>query len=223
MNIKSKIISDWQKAFTNLSVYSTFKIYKIVGPIIIGLELIRIPREEAYRPHFVVYPLWKTDIKSCLEVPLILSPLLNKKGLLFDISFLKHEEYLRNAQSEARKQFEAINGGNIPVSILDKLVDSRFNDILVKSNSAEKAKLYEFRLFNALYLGDKTKFNKIQKQILEAKKNWDMAMFEMWYGSFDNWFDDMSKIDRERLLKQINTNKSNPKLSKLGSYELENQ
>ena len=82
LKIKKEIFKAWQNAFPQLTLYSQNNLYKKVGPIIIGIELIRLPRTEEYRPHFVMYPLWKKDILTCLSIPIILKEYKNKKGKL---------------------------------------------------------------------------------------------------------------------------------------------
>jgi len=65
--IKEMVNEDWQKAFPQLTLYARNRFYKIVGPLVVGFELINIPRTEDYRPHFVCYPLWKNNIQECLR------------------------------------------------------------------------------------------------------------------------------------------------------------
>ena len=58
--IKKKISDDWGNAFPQLSKYTQNKYYKILGSLLIGIELIKLPRVEEYSPHFVIYSLfWK--------------------------------------------------------------------------------------------------------------------------------------------------------------------
>ncbi len=77
--IKKKINRDWQDAFPQLSIYSQNKLYKIIGPLIIGLELIKSPFTDSYSPYFMMYSLWKSDIKTNLDYPIILKYFKNKK------------------------------------------------------------------------------------------------------------------------------------------------
>jgi hypothetical protein len=70
--IKRKVIQDWQNAFPQLTVFTLNTLYKIVGPCVLGIELIRSPLAESYSPYFVLYPLWKEDISVSLDGPIIL-------------------------------------------------------------------------------------------------------------------------------------------------------
>jgi len=55
---KAALQNDWLNAFPELSAFSKDKLYKLVGPLIIGIELIKMRSGEDYRLHFVVYSLW---------------------------------------------------------------------------------------------------------------------------------------------------------------------
>jgi len=64
---------DWENAILQLTLYAKNKLYKRVGPLIAGLELIKLPMSDEYLPHFVIYPLWKTGrenefgLSDCIE------------------------------------------------------------------------------------------------------------------------------------------------------------
>jgi hypothetical protein len=64
--------NDWLTEFPQLSAYAQNKLYKIAGPAVVGMEVLKISEMDEYRPHFVAYPLSKPDEKSCMEEPLIL-------------------------------------------------------------------------------------------------------------------------------------------------------
>lgn len=87
--LKSKVHNDWLQAFPELTAYNKNRFYKISNPVIWGIDLIKLPREEVYRPYFVIYPLWEKDIKVCMNMPYKLIALRNKKGLQFDIPYIK--------------------------------------------------------------------------------------------------------------------------------------
>ena len=57
-DIKKQVAEDWQNAFPQLVKYAQNKYYKILGSVIVGIELIKLPKAEDYRPHFVIYSLW---------------------------------------------------------------------------------------------------------------------------------------------------------------------
>src|SRR5919109_893840 len=99
--IKKKVASDWQTAFPQLAAFAQDKFYKIIGPLVVGIELINIQRIEGYRPHFMIYPLWGNnrghDLKACLDAPAVYSAIRNRKGLQLDIPYIKHGGYFAEA------------------------------------------------------------------------------------------------------------------------------
>lgn len=78
-SIKKTIINEWSEDFRSLSIYTQNKLYKILGPFIIGLELSKLSWSDEFRPTFKCYPLWKSGIKNCLEEPVFLEEIYNKK------------------------------------------------------------------------------------------------------------------------------------------------
>jgi hypothetical protein len=219
--IKKRVTEEWLSSVPQLSAFAQHKLYRIVGCAIIGIELVKLPKVEDYRPHFVLYPLWKSDLKNCLDSPIILMEISNKKGLQFSIPYLKHNSYFNEAIECSKKQIPILWSENIALKSLFDLVDSRFNDILIKSNSAQQAKLFELKFYTALYTGSQFQIQNILNQIQQASKNWNMQMFEVWYGKFDTWLKGLQeKVNsREKILKQIEANKQDKKILQLKSSE----
>lgn len=220
--IKRRVTEEWLSSVPQLSAFAQNKLYRVVGCSIIGVELVKLPKVEDYRPHFVLYPLWKSDLKNCLDSPTILMEISNKKGVQFSIPYLKHSAYFNEAIECLKKQVPILFTENVPLKSLFDLVDSRFNDILVKSNSAQQAKLFELKFHTALYTGNQSQVQNVLNQIKQASRNWNMQMFEMWYGNFDTWLQVLQeKVNsREEFLKQVEANKQDKKISQLKSSEL---
>lgn len=220
--IKKRNFEEWLISVPQLSAFAQNKLYRIVGCTIIGIELVKLPKVEDYRPHFVLYPLWKSDLKNCLDNPTILMEISNKKGLQFSIPHLKHNSYFNEAIECLKKQVPILWNENIALKSLFDIVDNRFNDILVKSNSAQQAKLFELKFYSALYTENQSQVQNVLKQIQQASKNWNMQMFEIWYGKFDIWLQTLQEkaSNREEFLKRVETNKQDKKISQLKSSEL---
>lgn len=220
--IKKKVTEDWLKSFPQLSAYAQNKLYKVVGSCIIGIELIKLPHSEEYRPHFVIYALWKSDVKKCLDAPVLMKQLYNRKGLQFNISYEKHTTYFNDAIECFRKQIPVSLNDDVTLKSLFEFVDSLFGDMLVKSNSAEQAKLFELKFYAALYVGNQIRMQNVLNEIEQSSKSWNMNMFEMWYGKFDLWFKGLQEkaSNRDEFLKQIEANKQDKKIAKLHSSEL---
>jgi hypothetical protein len=220
--IKKRITEEWLNSVPQLSVFAQNKFYRVVGCSIIGVELIKLPHSEEYRPHFVYYPLWKNDVKKCLDAPFIYFALKNNKGLQFDIPYSKHSTFFNEVIECLKKQVPILFTENVLLKSLFDIVDSRFNDILVQSNSAQQAKLFELKFYTSLYTGNQSQVQSTLNQIQQASKKWNMQMFEMWYGKFDLWLQVLQgkASNREEFLRQIETNKQNKKILQLKSSEL---
>ncbi|MBP1617675.1 MAG: hypothetical protein H6Q14_1502 [Bacteroidetes bacterium] len=220
--IKKRVTEDWLNSFSQLSAYAQNKLYKVVGSCIIGIELIKLPHSEEYRPHFVIYALWKSDVKKCLNAPVLMKQLYNRKGLQFNIPYEKHTTYFNDAIECFRKQIQVSLNEHVTLKSLFEFVDSLFGDMLVKSNSAEQAKLFELKFYTALYTGNQSQVQNVLNQIKQASRNWNIQMFEMWYGKSDLWFKELQEkaSNRDEFLKQIEANKQDKKIAKLGSSEL---
>ena len=219
--IKKKITEEWLNAIPQLTEFAQNKLYKIVGHAIIGIELVKLPRTESYRPHFVVYPMWKSDLKSCLDSPIILQELYNKKGLQFSIPYDKHSLYFSEVLESARKQILLPFDKDIPLKTIIDLVNVRFNDILIKAHPGKQADLFEFKFLTALYLGNSDVQN-VLEQIQKESKKWNMQLFESWHGAFDKWFQSLQEkvTHRNEFIAQIQSNKQDTKLKKLNQSEM---
>jgi hypothetical protein len=220
--IKKKVTVEWLNAFPQLSAFAQNKLYKLAGSCAIGIELIKLPQSEEYRPHFVIYALWKDDIKKCLDAPVLMKQLYNKKGLQFNIAYEKHTANFNDAIECFKKQIAVPLNGDITLKSLFGFIDSLFSEMLVKTNSAEQAKLFELKFYSALYTGNQSQVQSILNQIQQASKNWNMQMFEIWYGKFDLWLQVLQgkASSREDFLKQIEANKQDKKILQLKSSEL---
>ena len=74
--------NEWIKRY-ELTAVSNFKYYKIAGCFILGFELVRTQCE--IQPHFVLYPLWKKDIKTCMQFPYILHCIEDSRGFNYQV------------------------------------------------------------------------------------------------------------------------------------------
>lgn len=219
-DIKKTISEEWLSLIPNLNLFAQNKFYKLVGCTILGIELIKLPNSEDYRPHFVLYPLWRENMRKCLDLPSVYFALKNNKGLQFDIPYLKHNLYINEAVQCLKKQLPILWDEDIALESLFDLVDRLFNDILIKSNSAQQAKLFELKFYTALYTGNQSQVQNVLNQIQQASKNWNMQMFEMWYGKFDTWLRGLlEKVNsNEDFLKQVESNKQDKKILKFNKF-----
>ncbi len=223
-----KIDQDWQEYIPELAVFSPGKLYRILGPLVVGVELIKLPRVEAYRPHFVVYPLWGNrmgdDLKSCLAGPLALMEFYNKKGLQFSIPYAKHEDLFSEVVSAVKEQ--------IPVPLVKSVSLANVLDFVKKysktlplsasPNSYLQAIIQEAKIKLALYVNN---IECVHSLLVEAKeRNWDMNHFNLAGVDVERWVDTLSSIvdNRNEFLSVIGRNKEESRMQSLPQSELVN-
>jgi len=219
---KKAINKDWKTAFPELEAFGQFKFYEIVGAIIIGFELIKLPRIDAYRPHFVCYPLWKKNIKECLDVPAILIEIKKSNGGQFSISLGDHSNQFLEVVESVRKQIDININGEVLLSDLFILIDnySQRPPQGAAPNSYLQAKLSEFKLYCALYTDNA---NQIQCVLDEIQlKNWDVEHFLLWNVDLKKWLNSLHKtiLNKDVFLNQIEVNLKDEKINSLKKNKL---
>ena len=215
------MIKDWQNAIPHLSVYAQNKLYKIVGSIIIGLEFIKSPFMDNYSPYFVVYPLWKKDIKASLDYPILLKDFKNKKGFQYDIPYQNHNAFFDDVIDSIKKQIPLSFEVNISFREIAFVIDeySKTPPLSAAPNSYLQAALQEAKLKIALFIGV-TEAQSVLEQI--NKRSWDVNHFKACGVGVNEWLQSLQEIifNRDEFLNQIEINKQNKKIAKLQSSEL---
>ncbi|MEZ0182551.1 hypothetical protein AB9T89_09925 [Flavobacterium oncorhynchi] len=221
--IKNRIANDWQSNFPELTIYSLNKFYKIAGCVIFGIELIKLPRNDEYRPHFVIYPLWKKNLKECLEMPIVMQQFCNKRNFQFDIpyEYSKHvfyfEEVIKVIKKECPFLFEEYS---LAQSIVDSIDNySQTKRFSIAPNSYFQAEFLQVKMEIVLY---KSTF-KAQEILNKIKgKGWDIDHFQSCGVNIKEWFSSLQEEidDRNLFLKQIEINKAESKLKKLKKSDL---
>lgn len=215
---KKIITEEWVKTFPDLNAYAQNKLYKIVGAFICGIELINLPRSENYRPHFVIYSLWKNSLKACLEYPVLIQEFYNSKKLQLNLPYKDIDFKYKEAQSIVSNNLKISFESNITLDKFYALIDDVLqNDVAYKSNSGKIASLLELKFYAALYINNQAQVQNVLNQIQQASKNWNMQMFEIWYGKYDLWLQGLQEkvSNREEFLKQIEVNKQDKMISQL--------
>ncbi|MEH3114041.1 hypothetical protein [Pedobacter terrae] len=200
-NLKNKVTEDWKKAFPQLALFAKDKFYKVLGPLVIGIELIKLPRMADYRPYFVIYALFGNsmgkDIRACLSGPILLEPYLNKKGGQYDVSFEKHtvlfKDMIESAYNQTPLSFSNNNSLNSLLLVFDKY--SKQPPLIAAPKSYLQASLYEMRLKIALYVSTQE-----AESILKKIKgiNWDINHFEACGVDFNKWLQSLQDVIKER-------------------------
>jgi hypothetical protein len=224
-NSTSQIITEWQKAFPQLVLLSNFKFCKVVGPVIFGIELTKLPRTEKYRPHFVIYGLWGNknviDLNTSLKNPVIIKELYNKKGLQFSIPYDKSSDYfvevLEAIKSQIGLSFDRDLHLDELLFYIDAYLKTTFSNI--SSSSFLEASIQKIKMLVTLYI-DSKKAQDILEQIKLEK--WDISHFNACLIDLNMWLEDLQEIiyNRRVFLNQIDINKRNVKLKNLIQSEL---
>ncbi|AYN03528.1 hypothetical protein [Flavobacterium sp. 140616W15] len=219
--IKNIIIREWHDAFPELRIYSQNKLYKIAGCLLFGIELIKLPRTEEYRPHFVLYPLWKKNVKECLDFPIVLHEFYDKKKFQFDIPYEKHNQYFEEVSQIIKKQYHFLLIDNISTETIISLIEnySQTKRFSVAPNSFFQADFLETKLKIALF----TNVSRAQEILDNIKKrDWDAKHFQACGVEITPWITDLqNEIDKkDSFLKQIETNIQDKKLAKLKASKL---
>jgi hypothetical protein len=98
---------------------------------------------DEYRPHFVIYPLWKKDLKASLDCPIVLNEYYNKKGLQFFIPYEKHKVFFTGVLEAVKKQslvsFDEVVDLDDLISVFD--VHSKKSPLSAAPNSFLQAEL----------------------------------------------------------------------------------
>ena len=222
---KKEILTDWQKEFPELTVYGANKLLKIVGPVIIGLELIKLPRTPEYRPHFVIYSLWGnrmgSDINACLAGPSLLHQFYDQKRFQYFIPYDKHNLMFPQVVKHIADQMPVSFKGDLPLPTLLKVFDaySKTPVPAAAPNSFLQAGIQDNKLSLALY-ADQLEAERILTEIIG--RNWDLEHFKLVGVDPKVWLDSLrEKVrNRDHFLHIINTNKNDKSLKKLQVSEL---
>ncbi len=219
--IKKKVIEDWQNAFPQLTMYSQNKLYKVVGSCILGIELIKSPHTENYSPYFVIYPIWKKDVKTSLDYPIFLKDFKNKKGFQYDIPYEKHSVFFDDVLDSVKKQTPLPFEGNISFKKIETAIDvsSKTPPLSAAPNSYLQAVLQEAKLKIALFINSE-EAQRVFEQI--NKRSWDINHFKACGVDVNEWLQSLQAtiLNEEEFLKQIEINKQDKKIAQLKSSEL---
>jgi hypothetical protein len=219
--IKKKVNDDWQVVFPQLALYTQNKFYKVVGPCVLGIELVKSPHKESYSPYFVIYPMWKKDVKTSFEYPIFLQDLKNKRGFEYDIPYEKHNIFFDEVLDSVKKQAPLPFEGNLSFkNLLLALEDScKRPPLSAAPNSYLQAMRQEAKLKIALFISiqeAQSVFEHINKRV------WDVNHFKSCGVDLNEWLQSLQEviIKRNDFLKQIDLNKQDKRISRLKSSEL---
>ena len=219
---KKEIANIWMAAYPSLYPYTKDKLYMVLGSFVMGIEIIKLPKVDDYRPHFVLYPLYGNlsgnKLKDCMNYPVILLEFFNNKGLQYSIPYKNSSTLTQEVIKAVAEQLPFKIGGDAKISSILKFVDSQINSKLVKIQ-LKQPEFFEVKYYSALYVSE-AEAEKVLKQIQKDSKSWDMKQFKTYYGDFDIWYDTLVKTKRDKFVALIEKNKLDKKLEKLPVSDL---
>jgi len=218
---KKAMASNWLFAFPELTVYEQNKFYRIAGCVILGLELIKLPRSEDYRPHFVIYPLWEEDPEKCLEVTIVLREFYTKKNLQFSIPYESQSPIFSEALISVGEQMPILSYKDVSIAQLLAVMESyaQKSPLRAATNSFHQAKFREAFLKINLYKG-RVETEALYREIVGI--NWNKSHFKAYGVDVDEWLLKLREVinRREDFLRQIEQNKLDKKIGRLSWSEL---
>lgn len=212
--MKYKELSKQLCAVFNLKGITSNTFVHKVGCILVGLTFVKVPNRD-YKLFFTIYPLWRSTMKSCIEVPLLLLPLVDDNGL---------DTYLSdciNIIDKCNTQFPLLSGSNTAVDFVRGLHEIIANDKSMQNNFVLKMKIYELIYGIDLYLNNIDMAQDIYLQISNQISNWDTKIFSYWYGNKGTTLTKLLEFEanKHRIVKNVDFNASDPQIIKLPTYK----
>ena len=182
--------------------------------IVAGLTFVKVPNRD-YKLFFSIYPLWRPTLKSCIDLPLLLQPLVDDNGL--DI-------YLSdgiNIIDRCSTQFPLLNGCNTAADFVRILYEIIATDKSIQTNFVLQMKIYELIYGVALYLNNIDISQDVYIQISNQISDWDKKIFNYWYSDKDTTLSKLLEFEanKRRIVKNVVLNSSDPKVIKLPTYK----
>lgn len=182
--------------------------------ILVGLTFIKVPNRD-YKLFLTVYPLWRSTLKSCQDMPLLHQPLVNDNGL--DIYLSDCIDIIDRCNT----QFSLLRRSNSVEDFVKVLYQIISTDKSMQTNFVLKMKIYELIYGIALYNNDIELAKDVYSQISSQIFNWDTKIFNYWYGDKDTTLSKLLEFEpnRCRIIENVNLNTSDPKITKLPTYK----
>ncbi len=182
--------------------------------ILVGLTFVKVPNRD-YKLFFSIYPLWRPTLKSCIDLPLLLLPLVDDNGL--DI-YLSDST---NIIEKCSKQFPLLIVSNTISDFVRILYEIIATDKSIQTNFILQMKIYELIYGVALYLNNIDIAQDVYIRISNQISGWDTKIFNYWYGDKDTTLLKLIefKANKRGIVKNVDLNASDPKVIKLPTYK----
>lgn len=182
--------------------------------ILVGLTFVKVPGRD-YKIFFTIYPLWRSNLKSCISVPLLLQPLVDNNGL--DIYLCDDIDFVERCNLH----FPLLSGSHSAEDFFRVLYEMLVNDKSIKNNFVLLMKMYELIYGIALYLNNIDIAQDVYIQISNQISSWDTKIFNYWYGDKDTTLSKLLEfeVNKCRIVKNVDLNASDSKVIKLPTYK----
>ena len=178
--------------------------------LLVGLTFVKVPNLD-YKLFFSIYPLWRSTLKCCIDIPLFLLPLVDDNGL--DI-YLSDST---NIIDRCCTQFPLLSESNTAADFVRVLYEIIATDKSIQTNFVLQMKIYELIYGVALYLNNIDIVQDVYIQISNQISNWDTKIFNYWYGDKDTTLSKLLEYEanKRRIVKNVDHNAYDPKVIKL--------
>jgi hypothetical protein len=211
---KAKVYEIWRKEFGFLLEFSRGKMYRLTDFLLIGIELINLPKTGRYRPHFVIYPLWKEKVETCLDTPLLYNEYKNHTGEQINLTFSSDEPCLYEVINVIKEKSPWLVTQNDSVVLEDviTLLDLYCNQppLRASKNSFLQAIIKEAKIELAVLSDDELLFSQVSDEIQIT--NWDKEHFKMCGEDVEQWRQKV--FDTPKLSERLKNNVLQNKMDK---------
>lgn len=78
--------------------------------VLVGLVLVKVPIMHFYKLYIAMYPLWRSSLKKCLDIPLFQIALLDDKGFEIYLPKDTDDEHAQSLIEKYREQLPLLSG-----------------------------------------------------------------------------------------------------------------
>ena len=221
------INKDWENAFPQLKWIDSNKLFEIVGPLLIGIELVKSKFGNQYKPYLIVSSLFGSEVasnragnqlKNCLNSPDFYYPLVQ-----FQIDYNNSSQQMNEIIQDVKRQHLPLEQNISLKELLDFIDSNKSHSSIASGGAGAQAYLLELKYLIGVYLGDENLKSNVLKEIELDKKFWNMEHFAMWIGDYNVWISKLKKTGLLDLLNSMDNVLSNSKLKDLNTYDLQTE
>lgn len=192
----------------------------VLNCMLIGIVMVKVPGKNAYKLYFSIYPLWMSNLKECLDMPLFQQPILNNKNMDIYLPENMTEYGVDFVLHQCQKQVPFIPARNIPFNDIVAFLHRILKNSTFAENFVLKMKVYRLIYSIALICNDFKTAESVYKTISQSIDQWDDTIFQYWYGDKKSYLNQQQEYDSNKIILQTNLqiNLQNPKMCKVPKY-----